>query len=126
MEKKQELDRRRVLAAGAGLVVGMPGLVLGAPKAGEIDPEEGVTAPEDLMKEHGVLNRCLRIYEEGVRRLDSGEQVPPDVFGHTALLVRKFVEEYHEKNEEKYIFPHFVEAGKLLGLVDTLKTQHEA
>ena len=71
-----------------------------------------MTAPEDLMKEHGVLNRCLLIYEEGMRRLQAKQEVTPEVFLHTAELVRTFVEEYHEKNEERYIFPEFVKARK--------------
>ena len=92
----------------------------------KINPDEGVTAPEDLMKEHGVLNRCLLIYEEGMRRLRSRNEVSPEVFNHTARLVRTFVEEYHEQNEEKYIFPEFERAKKLVDLVQTLKTQHRA
>ena len=94
--------------------------------AEKIDPEEGVTAPEDLMKEHGVLNRCLLIYEAGIRRLRNKEGVTPEVFNHTAALIRSFVEEYHEKNEEKYIFPVFEKHKKLVDLVETLKVQHVA
>lgn len=131
------MDRRRMLAMGARLAIGIPaavgGLVtgpaLGAPThggQGKIDPDKGVTAPEDLMKEHGVLNRCLLIYEDGMRRLAAHEEVSPEVFYHTAALVRKFVEEYHEKNEERYIFPVFERAGKLVDLVETLKVQHRA
>lgn len=41
-------------------------------------------------------------------------------------LVRQFVEEYHEHNEEKYIFPEFERAKKLVDLVEILKTQHRA
>ncbi len=92
----------------------------------KINPDEGVTAPEDLMKEHGVLNRCLLIYEEGMRRLGRPDEVSPEVFSRTAQLVRSFVEEYHERNEEKYIFPEFDRAKKLVDLVETLKTQHRA
>jgi len=121
-----EIDRRKVLAAGMGIVLGAPVVAGAAPRGRQIDPEEGVTAPEDLMKEHGVLNRCLLIYEEGLRRLHQKDEVPPVVFAHTAQLVRKFVEEYHEKNEENYIFPVFVKARKLTDLVETLKTQHKA
>jgi hemerythrin-like domain-containing protein len=122
------LDRRKVLAAGIGLLAAVP--AFGAegkkPAAKALDPDEGVTAPEDLMKEHGVLNRCLLIYEEGMRRIQAKQEVPPEVFLHTAELVRTFVEEYHEKNEEKYIFPEFEKARKLVDLVTTLKTQHVA
>jgi hemerythrin-like domain-containing protein len=120
MDQDDKLDRRKVIAAGVGLLAAIP--VLGA----TLNPDEGVTAPEDLMKEHGVLNRCLLIYEEGMRRIQAKQEVAPEVFLHTAELVRTFVEEYHEKNEEKYIFPEFEKARKLVDLVATLKTQHVA
>ena len=54
------------------------------------------------MREHGVLNRILLIYEEGLRRLRDKEEVTPDVFHKPAMLVRKFVEDYHEKLEEHF------------------------
>jgi len=85
-----------------------------------------VSAPEDLMREHGVLNRILLIYEEGLRRLHAKEDVAPDVFHKPAALVRKFVEDYHEKLEEKFIFPAFEKRGKLTELVKTLRKQHDA
>jgi hypothetical protein len=88
--------------------------------------DEGVTAPEDLMKEHGVLDRCLLVYEEAIRRVQAKQEISPQVFRQTADLVRRFVEEYHERNEEKYIFPVFQKAGKLTDLVQTLLTQHKA
>lgn len=123
MESK--LDRRRFLATSLGIALTAPNLVFSAEQE-KWDPDEGVTAPEDLMKEHGVLNRCLLIYEEGIRRMRRKEEVSPEVFNHTAELVRRFVEEYHEKNEENYIFPQFKRAQKLVELVDTLVTQHRA
>jgi hemerythrin-like domain-containing protein len=127
MQREVRPDRRHVLTAGAGLLLGAGAAgTKGAAAPERIDPEKGVTAPEDLMKEHGVLNRCLLLYEEGLRRLEGRQEVPPQVFDRTAQLVRKFVEEYHEKNEEKFIFPRFERAGKHLDLVSTLKTQHRA
>src|SRR6187200_1912268 len=126
--KPMKIDRRSVLSAGAGALLGAPVVVQAAPSQRplNINPDEGVTAPEDLMKEHGVLNRCLLIYEEGMRRLQKGDDITPEVFQHTAQLIRTFVEEYHEKNEEKYIFPEFERAKKLVDLVEVLKTQHLA
>jgi len=122
---QSKLDRRRFLATSIGIALAAPNLVLSAEQE-KWDPDKGVTAPEDLMKEHGVLNRCLLIYEEGMRRVRRNEEVSPEVFNHTAELVRRFVEEYHEKNEENYIFPQFKRAQKLVELVDTLITQHQA
>jgi hemerythrin-like domain-containing protein len=90
------------------------------------DEEAAISAPEDLMREHGVLNRILLIYEEGMRRLKQKEDVAPDVFRKPADLVRSFVEDYHEKLEEKFIFPRFEEKKKLVHLVTTLREQHLA
>src|SRR5216683_903638 len=136
------INRRELITAAlsAGLAELAPAAPRAAPAGGRArphdcagyparpawDPDEGVTAPEDLMKEHGVLNRCLLIYEEGVRRLRAREEIAPEVFLHTGTLIRHFVEQYHEKNEEKYIFPQFKRAGKLTDLVNTLLTQHKA
>jgi len=128
-------DRRLFLVAGmsvgiAPLLIPSP-LVLAANKDNEKKDandsrDEGISAPEDLMREHGVLNRVLLIYEEGLRRLRANESVPPDIFQKPALLIRKFVEDYHERNEEKFIFPEFEKQKQHLELVRTLRQQHEA
>jgi hemerythrin-like domain-containing protein len=128
-----ECERRRFLAAAAALGVGTLGLPSGQVRGGDKDkedkkekPGEEVSAAEDLMREHGVLNRILLAYEEGLRRLRVKEEVTPDVFHKPATLVRKFVEDYHEKLEEKFIFPEFERRKKLLDLVKVLRQQHEA
>jgi hemerythrin-like domain-containing protein len=90
------------------------------------DADEEISAPEDLMREHGVLNRILLVYAEGLRRLRANEDVPPEVFHKPATLVRKFVEDYHEKLEEKFIFPPFERQKKHVELVAVLRQQHEA
>lgn len=121
------MNRRTLLAATFATVATPLALSAGrlaAQKA--LDPDAGVTAPEDLMKEHGVLNRCLLLYEEGMRRVQANQPVSADVFGQTARMIQKFVEQYHEKNEEQYIFPVFEKANKLMDLVNTLKAQHVA
>lgn len=85
-----------------------------------------VSANEDLMREHGVLNRLLLIYQEIATRIDNYQQFPIDALSQTAQLVRNFVEDYHEKLEEEYIFPHFEKLGKLTPLIETLRAQHQA
>jgi len=114
-------------AAGTGI------LIAGCQMTGKEDHEkegdeegEKVTPGEDLMQEHGVLKRILLVYGEGIRRIDANEEMPPEALQNAAKLVRSFVEEYHEKNEEKYIFPEFERAKKLVDLVEVLKTQHLA
>lgn len=67
---------------------------------------EGDIGPvEDLMREHGVLRRVLMIYEEGLRRIAAHQDFPGNPFLTGAQLIRNFIEDYHEKNEEKFIFP---------------------
>ena len=94
-------------------------------------PAEDVSAVEDLMREHGVLRRLLLIYEECVRRLE-GEPKLDDIGKATICLswgvrlIKKFVEDYHEKLEEKHLFPEFEKRGELAPLVKVLKEQHAA
>jgi hemerythrin-like domain-containing protein len=119
--------RREFLLATAATTLG--GLALMGTARGEDKKdkdEEEVGAAEDLMREHGVLNRVLLIYEEGLRRLRAKEEVPPEVFHKAATLVRKFVEDYHEKLEERFIFPAFEGKKKLTDLIAVLRKQHEA
>ncbi|MFN3650643.1 MAG: hemerythrin domain-containing protein [Armatimonadota bacterium] len=117
-----ETTRRQVLTAAAGLGLALSGMSGAAEEKGM----EEIPATEDLMREHGVLDRVLLIYEEGIRRIRSREEVAPELFTHTAQLVRKFVEDYHEKLEEQFIFPAFRNANRHTDLVTTLKRQHEA
>jgi hemerythrin-like domain-containing protein len=42
------------------------------------------------------------------------------------VLVRKFVEDYHEKLEETFLFPEFEKQRKLVDLVKVLRDQHKA
>lgn len=119
-------DRRLFLtAAPLGLAATLPGLAPARADDKEKD-EEDVGATEDLMREHGVLNRVLLVYEEGLRRLHAKEDIPPEVFRATATLVRKFVEDYHERLEENFIFPAFEKKRTLTDLVKVLKKQHDA
>lgn len=121
-------DRRQFLAATATLsaaVLSSAGTALGA--AGEEHHgEEEIPATEDLMREHGVLDRLLLIYEEALRRLVSKREVAPEAFHKPAEVVQSFVENYHEKLEEKFIFPEFEKRNTLVDLVAVLRRQHAA
>jgi hemerythrin-like domain-containing protein len=99
------------------------------PDQKEKGPEKGVeqvSPPEDLMREHGVLRRTLLIYEEIQGRVGNGKQFPPDLLGAAAAIIKKFIEDYHEKLEEDYLFPRFEKARKLVDLVQVLRLQHKA
>src|SRR5258708_25083069 len=85
-----------------------------------------VTPTEDLMREHGVLQRILLIYEAGSRRISQGEDIDPAVFSQAAETMRDFIHDYHEKSEEEHVFPRFKKAGRMVELVDVLMVQHTA
>jgi hemerythrin-like domain-containing protein len=85
-----------------------------------------ISPAEDLMREHGALSRMLLIYEEIAARLSKGKEFPVEVLADAAGLIRRFVEDYHEKLEEDHLFPRFKKAGKLVDLVTVLLQQHQA
>jgi hemerythrin-like domain-containing protein len=85
-----------------------------------------VTPPEDLMREHGVLDRVLLIYEAAMRKFADNTDFDPSVISASAKVVQDFIENYHEKSEEDFIFPRFRKSGQLVELVETLLQQHQA
>jgi len=87
---------------------------------------EEISPAEDLMREHGVLNRILLIYDEHLRLLAAKKPFDGSVLTAAADIVRHFVEDYHEKLEEDFLFPRFRKAGKWVPLVNTLQKQHAA
>jgi hemerythrin-like domain-containing protein len=127
---RQEPDRRTFLtAAGIVLIAGPAGAHQPEPKKDKAAPgsaEDEVTPGEDLMQEHGVLKRVLLVYQEGIRRLEMNGDLPPEAIAKAAKLVREFVEDYHEKQEEDFLFPRFRKANQQVELVETLEQQHQA
>ncbi len=114
--------RREALAAGALFVAACGGAQhrQDDDEDKEKDEAEGeVTANEDLMREHGALRRILLVYAAAGPKGDDASIVA------CARLVRAFVEDYHERLEEQYIFPR-LEKGPLQPLVATLRLQHAA
>ncbi len=87
--------------------------------------EEEVSPAEDLMREHGILKRILLIYRECIRRIDSRQELSPKVLSASASLIRRFIEDYHEKLEEEHLFPRFRKADTLIELVNVLEEQHK-
>jgi len=132
--RREERETRRgflKLAGGAGVLLST-GKVL---RAADVKPrtreegeeeEEEVSPAEDLMREHGALDRVLLIYEEAARRLDGRQDLDPSVLADSAGIVHRFIEDYHEKLEENRLFPRFEKARTLVDLVATLRAQHLA
>jgi len=127
-DNEKLLPHRRAFLTGGALLVGTrlaaATPILAPPQ--EEENEEDVTPAEDLMREHGALNRILLIYDEAVARIDAKKDFPPEVLVSAAGIVRRFIEEYHEKLEEDHLFPRFEKAGRLTDLVSVLRQQHAA
>jgi hemerythrin-like domain-containing protein len=118
---------RAGLIAGASLLTSSTLLGATEEKNSALVGEEGVTPPEDLMQEHGVLKRIILVYGEALRRLEAAKtDLPPEPIAESAKIIRTFIEDYHEKLEEDFLFPRFKKANKLTDLVDVLLQQHQA
>jgi len=119
------MHTRRVFLR-SGIFIGGAALAgVGVLRAAEKEKEE-VSPAEDLMREHGVLKRVLLIYEEAIRRMTANQELPVETVADSAKIIRNFIEDYHEKLEENFLFPRFEKAGKLTDLVKTLRDQHQA
>lgn len=106
-------------------VAGM-NLLSGCKSDEDEDEDQKVSPPEDLMQEHGLLNRILLIYDTCRSRLTAHEAFPREALSGAAGIIRVFVEDYHEKQEEDYLFPRFRKAHQLEDLVSVLLQQHQA
>jgi hemerythrin-like domain-containing protein len=122
-------DRRLFLtsAASGALLLGCsrssPGAA--APAAAPSDDDE-VTPVEDLMREHGVLRRVMYLYDEAAQRFEAQTEVPLDALAGCAGIIRRVIEDYHEKLEEDFLFPRYEKVGKLAELTAVLRQQHLA
>jgi hemerythrin-like domain-containing protein len=126
-----ERARRRIFlvaagAAGAEALLAARASAAAPPLAAQGQTQEEVSPVEDLMREHGVLRRVLLVYGEITRRVERGEPSPRGVLAAAAGIIRRFIEEYHEKLEEDHVFPRFEKAGELVDLVAVLRAQHRA
>jgi hemerythrin-like domain-containing protein len=126
MKNDRQSSRRAFLRSG--IIVGtsaIAGLSLSSAAEPE-EKEEEVSPPEDLMREHGVLKRVLLVYGEVLRRIDAKQDFPPEALADAAGIIRSFIEDYHEKLEEDFLFPRFEKAHQLVDLVSVLRDQHQA
>lgn len=117
------IGRGQFIQLGAAGIIGVAGaLVLPACNKHK---DKAESPPEDLMQEHGLLNRLLLIYDACHRQLSQGLDFPAEQLFAAATIMHDFVEEYHERQEEQYLFPRFEKARQLTDLVHTLREQHD-
>lgn len=122
--------RREFLLAMTSAAAGAALVGCGADAGGREPehPHEGgeaeVTPGEDLMQEHGLLERILLVYGEAASRLERRAELDGKVVARAADIVRRFVEDYHERLEERHLFPRLEAAGVEVELVAVLRRQH--
>ena len=121
-------NRRQFIQQGIQIaaVTGITGVAMFGCKGKEEGEDKEVSPPEDLMQEHGLLNRVLLIYDYCKSSLLSKQAFDVAVILNSANIIRTFVEDYHEKLEENFLFPRFEKANLLVDLVKVLRTQHQA
>ena len=83
-----------------------------------------ISPVENLMREHSILDSILLIYQEIIAQLKTGKEFPPSLLSQGCSIIRRFIEDYHEKLEEDYLFPCFEKADKFVDLVRGLRMQH--
>jgi hemerythrin-like domain-containing protein len=120
VNKRREFLKRGVILGALTSVAGVS-LITGCKEKNE----EGVSPAEDLMREHGVLNRIQLIYDTCRVNLVNGEQFSLNALNNSAQIIRSFIEDYHEKLEEDFLFPRFEKANQLTDLVQVLRNQHK-
>jgi len=121
-------NRRKFIETGFMLAAigGLTGVSALAGCSSHEEEGEGkeVSPPEDLMQEHGLLNRILLIYDTARNNLLTRTPFPVEALAGAAGIIRTFVEDYHERQEEQYLFPRFQKANQLTDLVQVLLQQH--
>src|SRR5947199_1986056 len=116
-------ERRNFIQQGIQIAIAtsLTGVAMLGCKQKEAGEEKEVSPPEDLMQEHGLLNRVLLIYDTCCMHLVNKESFNTETITSSAGIIRTFVEDYHEKQEENYLFPRFEKANQLTDLVQTLR-----
>ena len=96
MSHSLDTERQRLIRTTGGFVLLGAGLIaVRAPvfaagrkdaKDAKHDKDEEVTPPEDVMREHGVLDRVLLIYEAGMAKFSANEDFDPAVLSHFRVM----------------------------------------
>ena len=119
INKRREFLKKGIILGAITSVAGLS-FMTGCKK----ETDEGISPAEDLMREHGVLNRVLLIYDTCKINLVNGEHFSLEALNNSAQIIRSFIEDYHEKLEEEFLFPRFEKANQLTDLVQVLRNQH--
>lgn len=118
------MRREFIKQSGLLALVATTGLLTScSDKANEKEKPE-VTPVEDLMQEHGIINRIMLIYDDAAMKLTNQTRFDPLVLQQSSAIIRRAIEDYHEKQEEQYVFPRVKAAGQHIDIINVLLQQH--
>jgi hemerythrin-like domain-containing protein len=66
---------------------------------------------DELMEEHRLIERMLKVVSAAADRLDKGEEVDQEVFVDAADFFRNFADKCHHGKEESLLFEKMMEHG---------------
>jgi len=86
-----------------------------------------VKATEELKEEHRTIKLALAVIVAMGRRLDAGEEVPPDHMAGLVDFIRNFADRCHHRKEEDLLFVEMAAAGipREGGPVGVMLAEHE-
>jgi len=119
------LDRRRLVGLTTAVAAG-GGVLLAAGGPAQAARDLPLSPPEDLMREHGLLNRVVLIYREAIKRIERGDEVPRKEIGAAASVIRSLIHDHHEHVEERYVFSALLRARRYTAIIHVLLAQHAA
>jgi len=91
----------------------------------ELGRLEAVSPTETMMQEHGILERIIMVLERAMGRMRAGLLPDYEAIAGAAVLIREYIQDFHEKNEERHIFPKVYSRPGMADFVKTLRRQHE-
>ena len=90
MDFKSDLSRRNFFRKAAFILAAalpLAGMFKNSKHAFAAEkPEEQVPPGEDLMREHGVLERILLIYDEALKRIQAKRDIDPAIIAGAAKI----------------------------------------
>lgn len=128
-ERAARISRRGLLGAGTAALAGGAGcahrdISLVTHDQGRY--EAPIVPGEQLMSQHGILNRTLFIYDTLVIRQKETGDLDAGALRGAAEIIQQFIERHHEQLEAHYIFIRFELDPKMGPFVRTLAHQHRA
>lgn len=85
---------------------------------------ERISLGDDLMREHGLMNRLILLYKESANSVRQNDDAR-DVLKSTAKIMLEFIHEFHEENEENAVYPLFNDDKKLHRITRIMEEQHD-